>query len=156
MTRDAPAAALSRWRGSPAATLWVVTVAVFTDTVVYSMVVPILPRYAESLGATPAAIGFLFASYAIALLVTLPVFGVVSDRVGRRLPMLWGLVGLGGATLLFAYADSYGQLVAARLLQGTAGAVTWTAGLAAVADVYPRGRRGQAVGPGLAATARCG
>ena len=66
------------------------TVAVFTDTVVYSMVVPILPRSADSLGATSAAIGFLFASYAIALLVTLPVFGIVSDRIGRRCPMLWG------------------------------------------------------------------
>lgn len=70
MIRKVTSAVLSRWRASPTATLCVVTVAVFTDTVVYSMVVPILPRYAESLGATPAAIGFLFASSAIALLVT--------------------------------------------------------------------------------------
>ena len=130
--------------------------AVFTDTVVYSLVVPILPRYADSLGAGPGAIGFLFASYALALLITLPVFGVLSDRVGRRRPMLWGLVGLGGATLLFAFADSYEELVAARLLQGTAGAITWTAGLAAVADVYPPDRRGKALGTALSATAAGG
>ena len=148
--------AAGRWRGSPASTLCVVTVAVFTDTVVYSLVVPILPRYADSLGAGPGAIGFLFASYALALLVTLPLFGVLSDRVGRRLPMLWGLVGLGGATLLFAFADSYGELVAARLLQGIAGAITWTAGLAAVADVYPPDRRGKALGTALSATAAGG
>lgn len=138
------------------ATLSVVTVALFTDTVVYSLVVPILPRYANSLGAGPGEIGFLFASYALALLVALPVFGVLSDRVGRRRPMLFGLLGLGGATLLFGFADSYGELLAARLLQGAAGAITWTAGLAAVADVYPPERRGQALGTALSATAAGG
>jgi multidrug resistance protein len=131
----------------------VVVIAIFTDMVLYSLVVPILPRYAVSLGASQLAIGVLFASYAIALLVALPILGMVSDRIGRRGPMLWGLVGLGGSTLLFAVANTYALLLLARLLQGMAGAVTWTAGLALITDVYPAEQRGKALGAALSATA---
>ncbi|TMF41799.1 MAG: MFS transporter, partial [Chloroflexi bacterium] len=81
-------------RGSPRAILLVVTLAIFTDMLVYGLVVPILPRYATTLGASQAAIGLLFGSYAVALLVATPFWGILSDRVGRRGPMLWGLIGL--------------------------------------------------------------
>jgi DHA1 family solute carrier family 18 vesicular amine transporter 1/2 len=92
----------------------------------------------------------LFGSYSAALLVGTPIFGALSDRVGRRGPMLWGLVGLGAATLLFAVAEGYPALLAARVLQGLAAAATWTAGLALVADLYPSSSRGAAMGTVLA------
>ena len=51
--------------------LIVVTLAIFTDMLVYGLVVPILPGYASSLGVSQTAIGLLFACYAIALLKNL-------------------------------------------------------------------------------------
>lgn len=144
---------LQALRNSPMATLVVVAVAIFTDLLLYSLVVPILPGYAATLGVSQAAIGLLFGSYAVTLLVATPLFGVLSDRVGRRGPMVWGLFGLGAATLLFASASDFRWLVAARLLQGLAAAATWTAGLALIADVFPPKARGKAMGTAMASMA---
>src|SRR5215204_7125275 len=133
-------------RGTPQGALIVVTVAIFTDMLLYGLVVPVLPGYAADLGISEWAIGVLFGSYSLASLVTTPVFGAFSDRVGRRVPMFCGLIGLGAATLLFASATSYPMLLTARMLQGVAAAATWTAGLALVADVFPAATRGGAMG----------
>jgi len=133
--------------------LWVVAIAVFADMMVYGMVVPILPQYAVSLGASQGQIGMLFASYAVSLLIGAPLFGLLSDRIGRKGPMLWGLLGLCGATLLYMVADSLWLLVTARLLQGMAAAITWTAGLALLADLYPAESRGRVMGLALSGQA---
>lgn len=135
------------------ASLWVVAVAVFTDMLIYGMIVPILPRYTETLGASQTEIGFLFGSYAITLLLATPILGVVSDKVGRRLPMILGLFGLAAATLLFGLANSFWLLVLARMLQGISAAATWTAGLALLADVFPLQERGKAMGLALSGQA---
>ncbi|MFJ8529023.1 MFS transporter [Bacillus sp. NPDC094106] len=135
------------------ASLWVVAVAVFTDMLIYGMIVPILPRYAETLGATQTEIGFLFGSYAITLLLATPILGVVSDKFGRRLPMILGLFGLAAATILFGIANNFSFLVLARMLQGLAAAATWTAGLALLADVFPMQDRGKAMGLALSGQA---
>jgi DHA1 family solute carrier family 18 vesicular amine transporter 1/2 len=136
-------------RTSPAVTLALVTAAILMDMLLYGMVVPILPGYMQSLGASQAAVGVLFACYAISLLLATPALGWLADRLGRRGPMLGGLLGLAATTLLFAFADSFSALVTARLLQGLAAAATWTAGLALVADVFPSERRGQAMGTAM-------
>ncbi|MEH7458093.1 MFS transporter [Bacillus sp. JJ1127] len=135
------------------ASLWVVAVAVFTDMLIYGMIVPILPKYAETLGATQTEIGFLFGSYAITLLLATPILGVVSDKFGRRLPMILGLFGLAAATILFGIANNFLFLVLARMLQGLAAAATWTAGLALLADVFPMQDRGKAMGLALSGQA---
>jgi multidrug resistance protein len=136
-------------RTSPTTALVLVSIAIFIDMLVYGMIVPILPTYATDLGASQTAIGILFACYAIGLLVATPFFGALSDRVGRRGPLLAGLGGLGLATLLFAFASSLSGLIAARLLQGLAAAATWTAGLALLADLFPPEKRGAAMGTAM-------
>lgn len=133
--------------------LFVVTLAVFTDMFIHGMIVPILPIYAASLGISQTALGFLFGSYALALLITTPIFGMISDKLGRRGPMLWGILGLAAATLLFAFANTFWFLFLARILQGCAAAITWTAGLALLADFYPSEERGQAMGIALSGQA---
>jgi len=135
------------------AALLVVGLAIFLDMLIYGLVVPILPRYALSLGATQTEIGFLFGSYAIVLFIATPIFGALSDHIGRRGPMLWGLLGLAAATLLFAFSTSFWMLVVARSLQGLAAAITWTAGLAILADLYPSQERGKAMGLALSGQA---
>lgn len=133
--------------------LLVVALAVFTDMLIYGLIVPILPSYAVSLGISQTEIGLLFSSYAITLLLATPIFGALSDKIGRRSPMLWGLFGLAGATLLFAFAKSFWVLLAARGLQGIAAAITWTSGLALLADLYPPQERGKAMGIALSGQA---
>ncbi|MEK4327044.1 MFS transporter [Paenibacillus sp. FSL R7-0297] len=135
------------------AALLVVGIAIFLDMLIYGLVVPILPKYASSLGASQTEIGLLFGSYAIALFIATPIFGALSDRIGRRAPMLWGLLGLAAATLLFAFAEEYWMLIVARTLQGLAAAVTWTSGLAILADLYPSKERGKAMGLALSGQA---
>jgi multidrug resistance protein len=137
-------------RSSQRISLAVVTFATFTDMLLYGIVVPVLPDYAEGLGISEWSIGVLFGAYSAALLVATPYFGALSDRVGRRRPMLWGLLGLAAATVLFAFATTYWMLLAARLLQGVAAAATWTAGLALIADVFPGQARGAALGTAMA------
>lgn len=137
-------------RGSKTVALFVVAAAIFTDMLVYGLIVPILPGYASTLGASQSAIGLLFGSYAISLLVTTPFLGILSDRIGRKIPMLAGLFGLAAATLLFAFADNFALLVVARLLQGVSAAATWTAGLALLADMFPSETRGKSMGSALA------
>ena len=54
--------------------------------------------------------------------------GAISDRTGRRLPLVGGLMALAGSTVLFAFAPRMSWLFAARLVQGAADAVTWVVG----------------------------
>lgn len=139
-----------RWR--PRLVLAVVTTALFIDMVVYGVVVPLIPTYSARLGASPAQIGILFASYGVALLAATPVVGMVSARVERRTLIMLGLGGVAFATLLFARATTFEGLLAARALQGIAAAASWTAGLALLADTFPPERRGRAFGLSSAAS----
>ena len=118
----------------------------FTDTLLYYLLVPLLPAYARLYGLDQMGLGLLFGSYAAALLVgTFPLSRLV-DRVGRREPMLVGLLGLFATTLLFAFARTYPLLILARVLQGLSATATWTAGMALLADHFPREVRGRAMG----------
>lgn len=123
-----------------------VCVAMLVDMLLYSLVVPVLPVYAKDIGASTAEIGLLFAVYAVGLVLATPFLGMLSDRIGRRRPMLIGSAGLVGATVLFAFADSYALLVAARFVQGAAAAAVWTAGVALVAEVTDSRNVGKAMG----------
>jgi multidrug resistance protein len=135
-----------KMEGNAKMALLVVAIAIFTDMAIYSMIVPILPQYATELGASQQMIGIMFASYALMLLIASPVFGVISDRVGRKAPMVLGLAGLFLSTLLFAYANDITLLIVARSLQGISAAATYTAGLALLADFFPPDRRQWATG----------
>lgn len=126
--------------------LAVTALAFFVDTLLYCLLVPLLPRYAKDLHLSQSQVSMLFWSYALALLVaTFPV-ARLTDRFGRKAPMLWGLGGLAFATLAFAYSRSYEVLLLARVLQGIAGAATWLPGMALVADHFPKESRGKAMG----------
>jgi len=133
-------------RESRAVAVAVVTAATFTDIVALGVAVPVLPDLSRRLGASPAIIGLLFGSFGATMLVVSMPMGAVSDRIGRRTPMLVGLAALAGATLLFAYAQRLPALFAARLVQGAADATTWVVGFALIADLYPPETRGRVTG----------
>lgn len=134
----------------------VVALALFTDMIVYGVVIPVLPELLKTLGGDESTnagdLGVLFGSYAFGLLVMAPVFGFLSDRYNtRRIPMLSGLLGLAIATVLFAFATNYWQLFLARLAQGISGGASWSIGFSMIADVYPAHELGHIMGAVLGA-----
>src|SRR3954469_23122949 len=133
-------------RSSRALTVALVTFATFTDIIAYSVAVPVLPDLSRKLGASPTMIGLLFASFGVTLLTVSIPMGAVSDRIGRKGPMVGALALLAGSTMLFAYAESLPLLFLARMLQGAADAVTWVVGFALIADLYGEDERGRAMG----------
>ena len=78
-------------------TIWT-TVAV--DLVGFGVVLPLLPLYASRFHASPATVGAMFASFSVAQLVFAPIWGRVSDRVGRKPILVLSLLGTAVGTLL--------------------------------------------------------
>lgn len=95
---------------------------VFIDVLAFAMVMPMLPFYAQDLGASPAMVGALIATYAVFALFSAPLLGRAADRIGRK-PIL--LLSQGGSLLGFAMlalAPSLAWLFVGRALDGlTAG-----------------------------------
>ena len=100
---------------------------------------PLYGIYRAQLGFSATTLTAVFAIYALVLLITLLVFGSVSDYLGRRRVILAALAVTAGACAVFLVADSVGLLFAARALQGLAvGAATGALG-AALIDLQPEG-----------------
>jgi len=126
--------------------LALITFAAFTDIVAYSIGVPVLPDLARRLGASPTVVGLLFASFGVTVLCVAIPMGAASDRIGRKVPFVAGLVALSISSVLLAFAGSLPSLFIARLAQGGADAVTWVVGFALMADLYEPAARGRASG----------
>ena len=133
-------------RASRGTAVALVTIATFTDIVAYAIAIPVLPDLSRRLGASPTVIGLLFGSFGVTLLTVSMPMGAVSDRVGRKVPMVAGLAALGAATVLFAFSAGLPWLFAARLVQGAADATTWVVGFALIADLYAPDERGRMTG----------
>lgn len=85
---------------------------VFVDMLGFGLILPLLPYYAETFGATPFLIGFLVASFAAASLVGAPLMGRLSDRHGRRPILLLSVAGTFTGYLLLGFALPIGTLLA--------------------------------------------
>ena len=109
------------------------------------MIIPILPTYAETMLATDVQAGFLQSIYSIMQLLFSPIWGRVSDRIGRRPVLLVSILGSCGSQLGFAFAPSFWWLVAARGFAGVCGA-NITAAQAYVADVTDAKSRAAGMG----------
>jgi DHA1 family tetracycline resistance protein-like MFS transporter len=85
---------------------------VFIDMMGFGLILPLLPYYAETFGATPLVIGLLVASFAVASLVGAPLMGRLSDRYGRRLILLLSVAGTFAGYLLLGFAQPIGTFFA--------------------------------------------
>lgn len=104
--------------------LWVLMVTAFVDLVGFALILPLLPFYATRFGGEAFTVGVLVAVYALAQMVTAPLWGWLSDRHGRR-PILLLSQTLGAAAYVtFAFADSIPLLLLSRFLQGAGGGTT--------------------------------
>lgn len=135
-------------------TLLIVFLAVFIDLLGFGIVLPLLPRYGTYFNASAGQLGMLMASFSAMQFLFAPMWGAVSDRVGRRPILLLGLLGSTISYGLFGFASSLGRegvflglgplawLFAARIGAGIAGATISTAQavIADCTDVENRGR----------------
>jgi len=118
---------------------------VVIDLIGFGIIIPLLPLYAEVMDADPATVGLVMATYSLAQFVAAPLWGRMSDRVGRR-PVL--LISLFGAVLGYVWlglADNIWMLFGARAVGGFMAGNISTA-FAYVADVTTRETRAKGMG----------
>lgn len=113
---------------------WSIWTTVAMDLLGFGIIIPLLPLYAESFGASPTTIGLLFASYSLAQFVASPIWGRVSDRVGRKPVLVTTIVGSAIGSLVLGFSGSIAMLFVGRILDGASGASVAVA-RATVADV---------------------
>jgi multidrug resistance protein len=101
--------------------LVVLMITAFVDMVGIFIILPVLPLFASKLGASGTVVGLLVSSFAMAQLVSSPLWGRFSDRYGRRPALLIGLTASAIAYVVFAFADSLWLLFLSRLVQGAGG-----------------------------------
>src|SRR6476620_724803 len=93
----------------------------FIDMVGTLMIIPLLPFYAKNFCANGLMVGLLVSSFAIAQLVSAPMWGRFSDRYGRRPALIVGMGASAFAYVIFAYAGSLWLLFLSRIVQGAGG-----------------------------------
>ncbi|MBW2267629.1 MAG: MFS transporter [Deltaproteobacteria bacterium] len=127
------------------AVLLIVFTTILIDFIGFTVLIPVLPLYAEQLGASAFQVALILTVYALAQLVFLPVWGWVSDRIGRRPVILVSLFGTVASFLVLAFADTLGVIYLSRALAGFFAASIGTA-QAVVTDVTPPSERAGGMG----------
>lgn len=125
--------------------LLVVFLTVFIDLIGFGIVIPLLPFYALNFGASSSQIGFLVSSFSLMQFIFNPIWGRISDRIGRRPVMLISIFGSFLSYLIFGLSNSLFLLFVSRMLAGLMGANIATA-QAYVADVTPPEERAKGMG----------
>lgn len=123
----------------------IIFLTVFIDLVGFGIVIPLAPFYAEHFGASALVVGLLQASFSLMQFLFAPLWGRLSDRIGRKPVILIGLFGSAVCYLMFGLAQSLAVLFIARTLAGIAGANIATA-QAYMADVTTPENRAKGMG----------
>ncbi len=125
--------------------LFLMALTIFIDFTGFGLIIPLLPFWAEHLGAGPVGVGLILTIYALAQFVFTPILGSLSDRYGRR-PVI--IISLGIEALSFAFtalAGSLPLLLAARFIGGL-GASNIGSAQAVVSDITSPAERAKGMG----------
>ena len=123
----------------------VIWTTVALDLVGFGIVLPVLPLYARRFHASAAVAGALVASFSLAQLLASPLWGRVSDRVGRKPVLIVSLVGTALGSLLTGLAGGLALLFIGRVVDGASGASVSVA-QASVADLASPEQRSRLFG----------
>jgi multidrug resistance protein len=124
----------------------VIWTTVALDLIGFGILLPVLPRFAADAGASPTTAGVLVASFSVAQLLFAPVWGRVSDRVGRKPVLIVSLIGTAIGSLLTGLAGSaLWLLFVGRIVDGASGASVSVA-QASVTDLAAPDQRARLLG----------
>jgi DHA1 family tetracycline resistance protein-like MFS transporter len=125
--------------------LLIIFLTILVNLIGFGIIIPLLPFYAETFGASPLTIGLLFAVFSLAQLVASPVLGAWSDRWGRRPILVLSLAGTVVSFVMLAVAQSLTMLFLARIVDGLSGGNITTA-RAYIGDITTEENRARAFG----------
>lgn len=125
--------------------LLVIVLTLLVNLIGFGIIIPLLPFYAETFGASPLTIGLLFASFSVAQLIASPLLGHWSDTWGRRPVLILSLIGTVISFVMLAFANSLFMLFAARVVDGLSGGNVTTA-RAYIGDITTEENRAKAFG----------
>jgi DHA1 family multidrug resistance protein-like MFS transporter len=126
--------------------LAILVLGMFFLTLGFSIIMPILPYYTQKMGASALELGLLMASYSLMQLIVTPIWGSLSDRIGRKPIFLIGLFGYGFSFIVYGFATQLWMLFAARMIGGLLAGGIYPASLAYIADITKHEERGQIMG----------
>ena len=126
--------------------LYILTFTLFVVMLGFGVVIPIIPFYMESFGAGGTELGLLVASYAVMRLIVGPVWGTLSDRVGRKPVLIIGVLGYAITMIWFGLATELWMLFAARILSGVLSSATSPTTMAYIGDSTSEEERGRGMG----------
>lgn len=112
----------------------------------FGIIIPVLPFYAEELGASAFELGLLMAVYSLMQLLFSPMWGRISDRIGRKPVILTGIFGLAISFFLMALSSKLWMLFAARIIGGFLSSANMPTVTAYVADITTEEDRGKGMG----------
>jgi len=122
--------------------LLTVLFSIFMFSFGFGIILPLLPFYSINFGATPFELGLLTATFAFMSLILSPVFGKLSDSVGRKKLLATGTIGFVIAYIVFAFADSLTMVFIARAIEGVSAAAMFPAALSLISDYTTEKTRG--------------
>ncbi|HTI13149.1 MAG TPA: MFS transporter [Dictyobacter sp.] len=125
--------------------LLLMALTILIDFTGFGLIIPLLPFWAERLGANPLGIGTLITIYALAQFIFTPLLGSLSDRYGRRPIILWSLLIEALSLVLTAVSGSFAMLLLARAIGGL-GASNIGSAQAVVSDVTSNSNRAKGMG----------
>ena len=118
----------------------------FLVMVGFGIIIPVLPFLAEKVGGSPTELGLLMAVYSLMQLFFAPMWGRISDRIGRKPVMVIGIAGLALSFFISATADSLWVLFVARVIGGILSSANMPTAMAYVADITTPEDRGKGMG----------
>lgn len=125
--------------------LFSIILVVFIDLLGFSLILPLLPYYAETFQASQTVTGILIASYALMQLIGAPILGRLSDRFGRRPVLLLSVFGTFVGFLLLGFANALWMLFVSRILDGLTGG-NLSVAQAYISDVTDEKNRSKGLG----------
>ena len=93
----------------------------FIDILGFSILIPLMPFYAQRFGASSLVIGVLFSVFALCQLVAGPIWGNVSDRIGRKMVLIISQIGATIGWTMLAFAPALWVVFVARIIEGLSG-----------------------------------
>jgi len=121
-------------------------ITLFIVMVGFGIVIPVMPFFSISMGATPFQIGLLMASYSLMQFIFSPLWGTLSDKYGRKPIILVGLSGFAVTFTLFGLANSLPALFMSRIAGGILSSACLPTAMAYIADTTSEEERGGGMG----------